>query len=69
MEKPFPGMDPYLEAPSIWPDVQHSLIVAMSNQINQCLSADYVTVISPYIAAEEIDFSEFTQFTEAVQTP
>lgn len=57
MEKPFPGMDPYLEAPSIWPDVQHSLIVAMSNQINQCLSADYVTVISPYIAAEEIDFS------------
>jgi hypothetical protein len=26
MPSPFPGMDPYLEAPSIWPDVHQSLI-------------------------------------------
>ena len=25
MPSPFPGMDPYLEAPSIWPDLHHSL--------------------------------------------
>ncbi len=26
MPSPFPGMDPYLEKPSLWPDVHHSLI-------------------------------------------
>ncbi len=26
MPSPFPGMDPYLEKPSLWPDVHHELI-------------------------------------------
>jgi hypothetical protein len=26
MPSPFPGMDPYLEAPELWPDVHHRLI-------------------------------------------
>src|SRR3954469_21922112 len=26
MPSPFPGMDPYLESPTIWPDVHHELI-------------------------------------------
>ena len=26
MPSPFPGMDPYLENPSLWPDVHHMLI-------------------------------------------
>lgn len=26
MPSPFPGMDPYLERPSLWPDVHHELI-------------------------------------------
>ena len=33
MEPPFPGMDPYLEAPSLWPDVHHRLITALCDQI------------------------------------
>jgi hypothetical protein len=26
MLSPFPGMDPYLESPAIWPDVHHEII-------------------------------------------
>ena len=26
MPSPFPGMDPYLEDPALWPDVHHELI-------------------------------------------
>ena len=26
MPSPFPGMDPYLEYPGLWPDVHHNLI-------------------------------------------
>ena len=26
MPSPFPGMDPYLENPGLWPDVHHNLI-------------------------------------------
>jgi hypothetical protein len=29
MRSPFPGMDPYLEHPSLWPDVHNSLIAAI----------------------------------------
>jgi hypothetical protein len=30
MRSPFPGMDPYLEHPSLWPDVHNRLIVAIA---------------------------------------
>ena len=30
MPSPFPGMDPYLEDPTLWPDVHHRLITVMS---------------------------------------
>ncbi len=29
MPSPFPGMDPYLEPPHLWPDVHHALISAV----------------------------------------
>ena len=29
MPTPFPGMDPYLEHPDLWPDVHHGLIAAL----------------------------------------
>ena len=33
MQCPFPGMDPYLEHPSLWPDVHNSLITAMRDAL------------------------------------
>ena len=37
MPSPFPGMDPYLEHPELWPDVHHSLITGVREQLNIAL--------------------------------
>ena len=42
MPSPFPGMDPYLEAPWIWPDVQHGLISETQAALNPTLRPRYV---------------------------
>jgi hypothetical protein len=41
MPSPFPGMDPYLEAPDIWPDFSHSLVVGISRTLNRSLPRSY----------------------------
>ncbi|MDW8234575.1 MAG: DUF4058 family protein [Roseiflexaceae bacterium] len=55
MQSPFPGMDPYLEAVTTWPDVYAGLISAMRRQLQPRLSPQYVAVIVPYTAFETID--------------
>jgi hypothetical protein len=39
---PFPGMDPYLESPAIWPDVHHELISDIRAALNPSLRPHYV---------------------------
>ena len=34
VRSPFPGMDPYLEASTIWPDVHTSLMNIFREQLN-----------------------------------
>ena len=41
MPSPFPGMDPYLEEPGLWPDVHHGLISEMQAQLNRHLRPKY----------------------------
>src|SRR5271166_341073 len=41
MPSPFPGMDPYLEAPQIWPDLHDALAGEMRNELNQTLPNPY----------------------------
>lgn len=47
MPSPFPGMDPYLEGPGIWPDVHASLIIAVRDDLIPRLEPEY------YVAVEE----------------
>lgn len=42
---PFPGMDPYLEAPALWSSVHTRLIVGMSDAISAALPAGYAVDI------------------------
>jgi uncharacterized protein DUF4058 len=42
MPSPFPGMDPYLESPDIWPDVHAKLITEVQNALNPALRPNYV---------------------------
>lgn len=55
MESPFPGMDPYLERPSMWPDVHNSLIYAIREQVQRQLNPRYKAVITPYISLESLE--------------
>lgn len=57
METPFPGMDPYLEEPSSWPDVHHQLITVMRDQIQAQLTPGYRAVITPYVVSENIEIT------------
>jgi Protein of unknown function (DUF4058) len=42
MPSPFPGMEPYLEAPEIWPDVHLELISDIRAALNPHLRPGYV---------------------------
>ncbi len=42
MPSPFPGMDPYLEYPGLWPDVHHNLISGTQGLLSQQLRPKYV---------------------------
>ena len=42
MRSPFPGMDPYLEDPSLWPSVHHLLISHIGTTLNRLLPPGYV---------------------------
>jgi hypothetical protein len=57
MPSPFPGMDPYLENPDIWPDVHLSMLVGIGEQLTRTLRPQYVGRI------------ELTTFTVAPDDP
>lgn len=57
MQPPFPGMDPYLEASGLWPDVHHRLITVLCDQIQTQLNPQYTAVITPYVAFESLEIA------------
>lgn len=54
MLSPFPGMDPYLESPSLWPNVHHGLIVAIQELLNREILPKYACSIEErvYVSAD-----------------
>ncbi len=63
MPSPFPGMDPYLESPHVWPDVHHALATEIRNALNRSLPAPYYAQMElrPELGIVEEDESDFTQ--------
>ncbi|MGH7202448.1 MAG: DUF4058 family protein, partial [Planctomycetaceae bacterium] len=55
MPSPFPGMDPYLEDPSLWPDVHHNLISEIQAVLNRAITPKYHARIEErvYISDED----------------
>ena len=45
MPSPFPGMDPYLESPDIWPDFHDHLASRLSVELNQTLPRPYYALL------------------------
>ncbi|MBI4672921.1 MAG: DUF4058 family protein [Chloroflexi bacterium] len=42
---PFVGMDPYLEAPAIWPDFHERVSVELSGELNESLPPPYYAIV------------------------
>lgn len=54
MPSPFPGMDPYLEDPRIWPDLHLRLIAAISRQLRPQLLPRYYTNVGERLYVEDV---------------
>jgi hypothetical protein len=52
---PFPGMDPYLEAPSIWPDVHTRLMSIIGEQLTPLLVPKYVAELETQVVIDHVD--------------
>lgn len=52
---PFPGMDPYLEAPDIWPDAHSRLMNIFAEQLAPVLSPDYLAELETQLVIGRID--------------
>ena len=59
MPCPFPGMDPYLEHPSIWPDVHNRLIVFIADDISPQIRPNYYVALEERVYVAEHGESEF----------
>jgi Protein of unknown function (DUF4058) len=52
MPMPFPGMDPYLEHPAIWPSVHHRLVVAFANLLGPKIMPRYLASVEDRVFIE-----------------
>ena len=57
MAGPFPGMDPYLEDPVLWPGVHQGLITGIRNTLNQLLPPGYIADMGERIYVMQPDRS------------
>jgi hypothetical protein len=55
MRCPFPGMDPYVEWPQIWPDFHDSLIVAIRGLLQPLLRPRYAALTQDRLYVVEAD--------------
>ena len=61
MPSPFPGMDPYLEEPDIWPDVHLMFLASIRAELSPRLPKEYVARVDRYVWLEEPDGDSFTR--------
>jgi hypothetical protein len=52
MKMPFPGMDPYLEHPALWPSVHARLMVWIAEQLNPRILPRYVASVEERVYLE-----------------
>ncbi len=58
MPSPFPGMDPYVEDPSLWPDMHHCLIVYTAEALQPQIRPNYVARIGERLEVASLQVDE-----------
>jgi hypothetical protein len=53
MNMPFPGMDPYLEHPTLWPGVHTRLMVALATRLRPVIRPRYVASVEERVVVEQ----------------
>lgn len=61
MPSPFPGMDPYIEQPSLWGDFHNNLASEIQAILNQVIRPDYFARLIPYVTYETIAIGQREQ--------
>ena len=51
---PFPGMDPYLESPSLWPDTHNRLANICAEQLAPLLAPKYIAELNTQIVIDRV---------------
>lgn len=57
MASPFPGMDPYLEDPGIWPGFHHSLAEELKGSLNTHIGPKYYADVELHTVFEELSIA------------
>jgi hypothetical protein len=52
IQSSFPGMDPYLEAPNVWPDVPTSLMNIFREPLTPLLVPKYLAELEPQMVID-----------------
>src|SRR3954453_17767246 len=55
MPSPFPGMDPYLEDPALWPDVHHALIEMIRETLVPRVRPKYLVRVEQRVYLNAVD--------------
>jgi hypothetical protein len=55
IHSPFPGMDPYLEAPTIWPDMHTRLMTIIGEQLTPLLAPKYLAELETQVVIDRVD--------------
>ena len=58
MPSPFPGMDPYIEAPEVWGDFHGGLATEIRSALNHKLRPRYLARLTPYVTYETIEIAQ-----------
>ena len=54
LSSPFPGMDPFLEEPSLWGSVHTRLMNSTSDQLAELVSPDFYVDIQQHVTPQQI---------------
>lgn len=54
MPSPFPGMDPYIEQPSLWGDFHNAFANEIRTRLNQQIRPTYFARLIPYVTYESL---------------
>ena len=58
MLSPFPGMDPYIEAPRIWSDFHNGLADEIRAELNRRIRPAYFAGLTPYVTYDTIEVTQ-----------